>query len=153
MQSIIDERNFTDNKLGGIVSKIRSFESVDIHSVITTQQSSVYELQYANNLLNDSNFVFTTSPVKTKLLERSRMQITVSNFSKKPARQLTISFSSEKLQAIKDSITIEFSREESVKIINFEFIPLACGKHKLEIIATADGKMFRPMFPNFIETI
>ena len=60
MHSVIDVRNFTNNNLGGIVSTIRSIASVDIHSVVMTQQSSVNSDHYAKNLLDESGSLFTT---------------------------------------------------------------------------------------------
>ena len=60
MFSFIEELNFSSNKLSGIFSKIRSLGSVDIHSIVKTDQSSIYANRPASNLLDDTNSHFAS---------------------------------------------------------------------------------------------
>lgn len=98
-----------------------------------------------------SDLVITAPSVKADLLKNSRMPITISSVGAALPRSVTLNFGSGNIQPMTRSIKLDFTSESTVKIIDYNFIPLVSGHHELDISAECDGKILRPLFPIFVE--
>lgn len=98
-----------------------------------------------------SDLVITAPSVKAELLKNSRMPITISSVGATLPRSITLNFGSGNIQPMTRSIKLDFTVDSSVKIIDYNFIPLVSGHHELDISADCDGKTLRPLFPIFVE--
>lgn len=95
---------------------------------------------------NDKSDLVISAPlINAELLKPSLMPLRITNM-RDDSRKIKICFGTGKIQPMSKSYLIEFEPNES-KTIDFGFIPLCAGEHKIKLWVDEDEKIIKPMFP------
>ncbi|OHT16319.1 hypothetical protein TRFO_41891 [Tritrichomonas foetus] len=93
-----------------------------------------------------SDLVISAPMVKCELLKPSSIPLRITNMKNEP-RKVDLCFGSGKIQPMTKRQEIDFQGGFEAKSIEFGFIPLCIGEHKLKIWAEDGEDSIYPMFP------
>lgn len=128
--------------------------------IVTEVKESKYQIDYVSTFpfnvgCQQADLVISAPMIKCELLKPSSIPLRITNMpstgsnSSQP-RTVDICFGSGKIQPMTKRQEIQFSGGYETKSIEFGFIPLCVGEHKLKIWAEIGKDIIYPMFPIFL---